>query len=99
MLDLHRLFSPFLWFFRNKKIILCISAVGRSVFLGGRHRAESGEKTALCGGEGSYRGLGVEGGGAMLEGVRTVAVRGGGGRTLPHAPDWLDGTRSCLQGK
>ena len=36
-------------------------------------------KTALRGGEGSYRGLGVEGGGAMLEGVGTVGVRSGGG--------------------
>lgn len=35
----------------------------------------------------------------MLEGVRTVAVRGGGGGTLPHAPDWLDGTGSCLRRK
>lgn len=64
-----------------------------------RHRAKSGYKTALCGGEGSYRGLGVERGGAMLEGVGTVAFRGGGGGTLPHAPDWLDGTRSCLERK
>lgn len=64
-----------------------------------QHRAKSGYKTALCGGEGSYRGLGVERGGAMLEGVGTVAFRGGGGGTLPHAPDWLDGTRSCLERK
>lgn len=64
-----------------------------------RHRADSGLKTALCGGEGSYRGLGVEGGGAMLEGVWTVAVRGGGGGTLPHAADWLDGTGSRLERK
>lgn len=35
----------------------------------------------------------------MLEGVRTVAVRGGGGGTLPHAPDGLDGTGSCLRRK
>lgn len=35
----------------------------------------------------------------MLEGVRTVAVRSGGGGTLPHTPDWLDGTRSCLERK
>lgn len=35
----------------------------------------------------------------MLEGVWTVAVRGGGGGTLPHAPDWLDGTRSRLERK
>lgn len=62
-----------------------------------RHRAESGENTALCGGEGPYRGLGVEGGGAMLEGVRTVALRCARGGALPHAPHWLDGTRSCLE--
>lgn len=62
------------------------------------HRAESGEKTALCGGEGSYRGLGVEGGGAMLEGVWTVAVRIDGGSTWPHTPDWLDGAWSRLRG-
>lgn len=67
----------------------------------GRLGAESGYKTALCGGggEGSYRGLGAEGGGAMLEGVWTVAVRGGGGGTLPHAPDGLDGSRSRLRRK
>lgn len=67
----------------------------------GAVHSERGHKTALCGGggEGSYRGLGVEGGGAMLEGVRTVAVRGGGGGALPHAPDGLDGTRSCLRRK
>lgn len=66
-----------------------------------RHGAASGQKTALCGGggEGSYRGLGVEGGGAMLEGVRTVAVRSGGGGTLPRAADGLDGTRPSLERK
>lgn len=35
----------------------------------------------------------------MLEGVGTVALRSGGGGTLPHAPDWLDGTRSRLDRK
>lgn len=35
----------------------------------------------------------------MLEGVWTVAVRGGGGGTLPHAPDGLDGSGSCLRRK
>ena len=35
----------------------------------------------------------------MLERVRTVAVRGGRGGGLPHAPDWLDGTRSRLERK
>lgn len=35
----------------------------------------------------------------MLEGVGTVPVRSGGGGTRPHAPDWLDGTRSCLERK
>lgn len=35
----------------------------------------------------------------MLEGVRTVAVRGGRGGSLPHAPDWLDGTWSRLERK
>lgn len=33
----------------------------------------------------------------MLEGVGTVAIRGGGGGSLPHAPDWLYGTRSRLE--
>lgn len=63
----------------------------------GAVQAKSGYKTALCGGEGSYRGLGVDGGGAMLEGVGTVTLRGGGGGSLPHAPDWLDGAWSCLE--
>lgn len=90
-------------FRNNTYLYLCCTAMRDSV-LGlctqrRRHRAESGQKTALCGGEGSYRGLGVEGGGAMLEGVRTVSVWSGGGGTLPHAPDWLDGTRSCLERK
>lgn len=54
-------------------------------------------KTVLCGGgEGSYRGLGVEGGGAMLERVGTVAFWSGRRGTLPHAADWLDSTRSRL---
>lgn len=35
----------------------------------------------------------------MLEGVGTVAFWSGRGGTLPHAPDWLDGTRSRLERK
>lgn len=62
-----------------------------------RHRNRSKRKT-LCGGEGSYRGLRVEGRGAMLERVGTVAFRGGGGGSLTHAPHWLDGPWSSLWG-
>lgn len=58
-----------------------------------------GRRTRLCGGEGSYRGLGAEGGGAMLERVGTVAVRSGGGGSLTHAPHWVDGPRSSLWGE
>lgn len=35
----------------------------------------------------------------MLEGVGTVTVRSSRGVTLAHAPNWLDGTRSRLEGK
>lgn len=48
------------------------------------------------GGEGSYRGLGVEGGRAMLKRVGTVAFWSGRRGTVPHAADWLDSTRSRL---
>lgn len=60
---------------------------------------KSGRKTTLCGGEGSYRGLGVEGRGAMLERVGTVAIRSGGGGSLTHTPHWMDGPRPGLWGK
>lgn len=65
---------------------------------GPRNANESGRKTTLCGGEGSYRGLGVEGRGAMLERVWTVAVRSGGGGSLTHTAHWVDGPRSRLWG-
>lgn len=35
----------------------------------------------------------------MLEGVGAVAVRSGGGGTWPHTANWLNGTRSRLEGK
>lgn len=57
------------------------------------------ERTALRGGEGSYRGLGVEGGGAMLKGVGAVAVWCGGRVAGPNTPHWLDGTWSRLERK
>lgn len=69
------------------------------VFLSRQHDANSGEKPALRGGEGSYRGLGVEGGGAMLKGVGAVAVGRGGRGGGPNSPHWLDGTRSRLEGR
>lgn len=83
-------------------ICICSTAVRRCYTpceCFGQHRARSRWKTALRGGEGSYRGLGVEGGGAMLEGVRTVAVWSGRRGTRPYTPNWLNGTRSCLERK
>lgn len=35
----------------------------------------------------------------MLKGVRTVALRCGGGGAGPHSANRLYGTRSCLEGK
>lgn len=56
------------------------------------------DRAALCGGgEGSYRGLGVEWGRTMLERIGTVAFRRSRGGRRPQTPNWLDGTRSCLQ--
>lgn len=61
----------------------------------------------LRGGEGSYKGLRVDGGGAMLEGVGTavpvsaVPVRSAWRGAWPPATtgEWLDGTRPRLEGK
>lgn len=66
--------------------------------LSARQANRRGRRTGPCGGggEGSYRGLGAEGGGAMLERVGTVAVRSGGGGALAHAAHWVDGPRSGL---
>lgn len=53
--------------------------------------------TVLCYGEGSYRGLGVEGGGAMLEWVGAVSIWSGGRGSGLHSADRLDGTRPRLE--
>lgn len=80
-------------------LFICCTAVRHLfhyVYCSRQHRAESGQRTALRGGEGSYRGLGVEGGGAMLKGVGTMAVRCGRGGARPHTSNWLNGARSRL---
>lgn len=56
----------------------------------------------LRGGEGSYKGLRVDGGGAMLEGIGTaVPIRSGwrGDRPPATTGEGLDGTWPCLEGK
>lgn len=96
----HLWFSTFFFFFKTQnssctmKMWRCWSGTGHQdcrVWL----CTECG--TVLCYGEGSYRGLGVEGGGAMLEWVGAVSIWSGGRGSGLHSADRLDGTRPRLE--